>query len=89
MARDCQRQCGGNIMSYTLTISVLGPLSVGTCRPSMQPAGCQRPAFYTVAATQGATGMSGGSNVCAEHLFPTVGHFLGLPERPVSRFLPR
>jgi hypothetical protein len=67
-------------MSYTLQIRVLGPLTGGTCRPPTTGQTCQRPAFYSVNATQEQTGTSGGSNVCAEHLFPTIGHFLGLPE---------
>jgi hypothetical protein len=67
-------------MSYTVTINVLGPLTGSTCRPPMTGYTCERPAFYSVNATQEQTGTSGGSGVCAEHLFATIGHFLGLPE---------
>jgi hypothetical protein len=67
-------------MSYTVTIRVLGPLTGGACRTPMAGQPCQRPAFYSVNATQEQTGTSGGSNGCAEYLFPTIGHFLGLPD---------
>jgi hypothetical protein len=46
-------------------------------RAGQAPA-CSRLAFYTVAYTTSTGG--GGANVCAEHLFPTIGYFLGLPE---------
>lgn len=67
-------------MSYVVTIRVLGPLTGGSCLPLPgQAAACQRPAFYSVNATRDDSGTSGGSNVCPEHLFPTIGYFLGLP----------
>jgi hypothetical protein len=38
-----------------------------------------RPSFYWVV-TAGDNGNQGGSEVCAKHLFPAIGYFLGLPE---------
>ena len=67
-------------MSYRITISVLGPLTQTPCRPPLEPQSCQRPAYYTVTATRDDGGTSGGSTVCPEHLFATIGFFLGLPE---------
>jgi len=61
-------------------ISVLGPQSASPCRPkSVNHTACGRAAYYTVSATS--EGITSGSNACPEYLFPTVGHFLGLPER--------
>jgi hypothetical protein len=66
-------------MSYTVTISVLGPLG-SDCRPPFRTEPpCPRPGFYTVVANTDRGGSTGG-NVCPEHLFPTIGYFLGLPE---------
>jgi hypothetical protein len=66
-------------MSYTVTIRVLGPLASG-CRPPfpLDPL-CARPGFYTVAVNT-EQGSSSGGNVCIEHLYPSIGFFLGLPE---------
>jgi hypothetical protein len=66
-------------MSYTVTINVLGPHSGGCRPPYVLQTPCQRPGFYTVVAKSD-NGTSSGGNVCPEHLFPTIGHFLGLPE---------
>jgi hypothetical protein len=68
-------------MSYTVTIRVLGPIG-SDCRPPfrIEPP-CPKPGFYTVS-VQTDQGSGTGGNVCAEHLFPTIGHFLGLPEAP-------
>jgi hypothetical protein len=66
-------------MSYTVTINVLGPHS-GPCRPPfVLDTPCQRPGFYTVAARSD-NGTGSGANVCPEHLFPNIRHYLGLPE---------
>jgi hypothetical protein len=66
-------------MSYTVTINVLGPHG-GPCRPPfVTQTPCQGTGFYTVVATSD-NGTGSGGNVCPEHLFPTIGHFLGLPE---------
>jgi hypothetical protein len=51
-------------------ISVFGPNNSGVCHRPTAGAPCQRAAFYGV----------GGWNVCADHLFETVGFCLGLPQ---------
>jgi hypothetical protein len=68
-------------MSYTVTISRIERQG-GGCRPPMAPTphtACNRPSFYWVV-TAGDNGNQGGAEVCAKHLFSTMGYFLGLPE---------
>jgi hypothetical protein len=68
--------------NYKITIRVLGPNVGDTCRPPwVVSTACQRPAYYAVVATSD-NGSSTGGNVCPEHLFPAIGHHLGLPSRP-------
>jgi len=65
-------------MSYTVMISRMDPPGGGICRPPENPTGCHQASFYWVVANS-TNGSNSGSPVCAEHLFPAIGHFLGFP----------
>jgi hypothetical protein len=67
-------------MNYTVNIRPLGPHS-GNCRPLPPGGNCSRLAHYAVTATSEPQGSTTGSNVCADHLFPAISYFLGLPSR--------